>query len=416
MIQTTQIFPFAALFTCLIFGCDSKISKSSREKSFVLTRQADSLLKENKLDSAEKVISAALKLDPDNYIAYNDRAYLGIQVKRPEADNIKDLKKAIELRPEYNTGLYSQANYYFQIRDYKNALNISGRYLSLQLGEDLNSNLLGNLYFLTGVSERHLLQFDNAIIDLKKAIEIDPQDKVSHYELANCFYYGKNDIASATIEFTKALNIDSTFSAAYYGREKCDRNSKPPLIPQAVRDSTKAEKYDTANKSIPDTLYDAFEKYRKSINPDISKASALYDSVISWYRPNKVVQQKVIDNLVLTIQGIKNDNKSIVDSKSLRSIADDAILSNTFLLDRLNSIQEVDSTINLKKKLIDYVNLFQDVMINKMPTLLVILGERYQNRVAKTRTLLEPTFILIKKNGIEFHDAEQALMDKYSLH
>ncbi len=125
MIRFTKILFAISFIIVLTFGCHSQISKTEREKSFYLARQSDTLLKENKLDSAEILIDKALKIYPGNYIAYNNRAYIKIQQKKPQQEIINDYKKAIEVGPEYDIGLYSLANYYFLIYDYENTINIS---------------------------------------------------------------------------------------------------------------------------------------------------------------------------------------------------------------------------------------------------------------------------------------------------
>ena len=60
MIRFTKILFAISFIIVLTFGCHSQISKTEREKSFYLARQSDTLLKENKLDSAEILIDKAL--------------------------------------------------------------------------------------------------------------------------------------------------------------------------------------------------------------------------------------------------------------------------------------------------------------------------------------------------------------------
>lgn len=415
MIFLKKIFVviFIIPLTC---SCQHGISKAEKDKSFDLVKQSEIFLKTNNLDSAEKLISESIKIYPDNYIAYNDRAYLKYKQNKSQQEIINDYKKALEIWPEYDIGLYSITNYYFSIKDYKNTIEMSARYLSLQLSKNLDSDMLADIYSKTGESEQQLLEFDHAIIDLQKSIQLNPNIKESHKQLAECYYYGRNDIQSAILEFTKALDIDSTYYQAYYGREHCYKNSKPPLLMQAASDSINAEKFDTRHKSKSDTIYSTFEKIRKSLNIKTSQAAAFYDSIIFLFRPNKILQQNVVDNIVLNMRAIKNDSSAIIDTKYLQTIINDAAVSNELLLLKLSKIREVDSAINCKKKLLDYETLFGSLMADKMPELLKILNQPSEDRFTKVKILLEPIFILIKQKGDEFKDAEEALMDKYSLH
>ena len=100
---------------CFLFivSCHPQNSKTDKALSFRLARQSDTLIRANKLDSAQILIDKALKIYPGNYIAYNNRAYIKRLEKKPQREIIDDLNKAIELWPEYDIGLFSLANYYF---------------------------------------------------------------------------------------------------------------------------------------------------------------------------------------------------------------------------------------------------------------------------------------------------------------
>jgi tetratricopeptide (TPR) repeat protein len=141
--------------------------------------------------------------------------------------------------------------------------------LSFQSSQQLDSKTIENTYYKLGKSEENLLQFKEAVIDFKKAIEINPANKYSHFGLGECYYYGSNYIAAALTEFTNALDIDSTYAAAYIEREKCDRNSNPPLLEQAESDSMNANRYETKSKNKTDTLNKAFERVRKSLDQNV---------------------------------------------------------------------------------------------------------------------------------------------------
>jgi tetratricopeptide (TPR) repeat protein len=390
MIRLGEILVAVTFSLFFVTSCHPKNSKTARELSFLLARQSDTLLREGKLDRGQILIDKALQLYPNNYIAFNNRAYIKIQQNKPEQSVIADLTRAIAIWPEYDIGLYSLANYYVTINDYENTIKISSRYLALQLTKNLNQRMVQHIHLIIGESEKNLLQFDKAIIDLKKALEINPDDKVSHKELAECYYYG---------------------------REHCERNNKPPLTKQAVRDSINAEKFDKSHAARPSIQYSELEKARRSRDIETINASAFYDSIIAMFTPNKIRQQKVIDNLTQAFQIIHNDNNAAIDTKYLQKLTNDATANNKILLQKINKIQEVDSTINCKKKLLDYENLFEDFMVNAIPELLKILDQKHDNdRGIKGVKLLQPILLLIRQKGVEFYNAEEALMNKYSLH
>jgi tetratricopeptide (TPR) repeat protein len=255
-------------------GCHGKNSSTAEQESFNLARQSDVEIKAKNFDSAAILIAKALAIDSNNYIAYNNRAYLKSKQNKPPQEIIDDYRKALAIAPEYAIATYSLANYYFEAKDYQNTISLANRYLSFQLSQQLDQELIENTYCKLAKSEENLLQFDQAVIDFKKAIQINPANKYSHFGLGECYYYGSNNISAALEEFTKVLDIDSTYAAAYIEREKCDRNSKPPLLKQAESDAINANRYETKSKNKNDTTGRVFEKARKSLEPKVAEADA----------------------------------------------------------------------------------------------------------------------------------------------
>jgi tetratricopeptide (TPR) repeat protein len=302
------------------------------------------------------------------------------------------------------------------MKDYQNTINTCSKYLSLQLYGNLNDVTQAQIYSIEGEAEKDLLQFDKAIIDLKRSIQLGPFKSAPHKELAECYYFGYNDIKDAMIEVTKAIDINSAYYQAYYLRERLDRNSKPPLVREAESDSASAEKFDSIHSNKPDAIYATLEKSRRSVVPKVAMVQAYYDSLVAIFHPNKILQQKVIDAITADLKMIEEDSAAIVEIKSLQKLTNDAIAGNELLLKKLRELREVDSTIGCKQILIDYENLFRSFMIGTMPVFFKILNQENTERLRKEFLLLEPPLRLIQKKGKEFYNSQEALMDKYTLH
>jgi tetratricopeptide (TPR) repeat protein len=400
----------------LVSGCQSRNSPEVDQESLNLAKQSDLQINEKNFDSAFILVSMALAIDSNNYIAYNNRAYLEIQQNKPSQEVIDDYKKAIAIAPEYATATFSLANYYFQTKDYQNTITWANKYLSFQLSQKLDPALIESIYFRLAKSEENLLLFDQAIIDYKKAIEINPANVHSHLGLGECYYYGSNNIAVAMAEFTKALDIDSTYAAAYIQREKCDRNIKPPLLKQAESDSMNADRYETNSGNKNDTISIALERARRSLDPKIAKADAFYKSIIALYAPAKEAEQKLIDNMTVDLNKINNKSTAKIDIKYLRELVNDALIANTDLLRKLNEIREIDSAVGLKRKLDIYENSFKKLLVHDMPKFIDILEYANNYRAIAAVDAIKPTMLLIRQQGIEFKNAEEELFNKYSLH
>lgn len=402
--------------TAIVCGCQEKNSSKVEQESFDLARQSDLEIKAKNFDSASVLIAKALAIDSNNYIAYNNRAYLKIHQNKPPQEVIDDYKKALAIAPEYAIATYSLANYYFDSKDYRNTIKWANRYLLFQLSQQLDSELIENTYNKLAISEENLLQFNKAVIDFKKAIQINPANKYSHFGLGECYYYGSNNITAALAEFTKALDIDSTYAEAYIEREKCDRNSKPPFLKQAESDAINANRYETKSKNKNDTMSKAFEKARKSLDRKVGEADVFYKSIHAFYLPVKVSEQKLIDNIVVDLNKIKNKSDANVDIKYLRKLVNDALVLNTELLRKLKDIAEIDSAIGCKKKLDIYQKSFKILLVNDIPKFIYIL--EYVNNYKLTAAIdaIKTSLTLIRQQGIEFENAEDELFNKYSLH
>jgi tetratricopeptide (TPR) repeat protein len=408
---------FSTIFiTAIICGCHGKNSSTEEQESFNLARQSELEIKAKNFDSASILIALAIAVDSNNYIAYNDRAYLKFQQNKPPQEIIDDYKKALAIAPKYAIAAYSLANYYFEIKDYRNTINLANRYLSFQLSQQLDSVQIEDIYYKLAKSEENLLLFNQAVIDFKKAIQINPANKYSHFGLGECYYYGSNNIAAALAEFTNALDIDSTYAAAYIEREKCDRNIKPPLLKQAESDSMNANKYETKSKSNNDTMNRTFERVRKSLDPNVAEADAFYKSIHASYLPVKVAEQTLIDNIGADLLQINNKSTANVDLKYLRKLVDDALVANTGLLRNLKGLTEIDSAIGCKKKLDIYQETFKIFLVKDMPKFIDILKYANNYRLAAAIDAIKTSLILIRQQGIEFKNAEDELFNKYSLH
>ena len=401
--------------TAIFCGCHGKNSSPEEQESFNLARQSDVEIRAKNFDSASILIAMALAIDSNNYIAYNNRAYLKIQQNKPAQEVIDDYKKALAIAPQYAIATYSLANYYFEIKDYRNTITWANRYLSFQLSQQLDSELIEKTYYKLAKSEENLLQFKQAVIDFKKAIEINPANKYSHFGLGESYYYGSNNIAAALEEFTSALEIDSTYAAAYIERVKCDRNSKPPLLKQAESDAMNATRYETKSKNKNDTLNRAFERVRKSLDSKVAEADAFYKSIHAVYFPVQVAEQKLVDNIVVDLIKINKSNAN-VDLKYLRKLVNDALVCNTELLRKLSDITEVDSAIGCKKKLDLYQQSFKTLLVKDMPKFIDILEYANNYKLEAAIDAIKTTLVLIRQQGIDFKNSEDELFNKYSLH
>ncbi len=103
-------FLSAALFIAMT-ACENPA------KSRVLTEEGSKqLLRYSQFDEAEETLTKAIKYDKGNYEAYYYRGCARINAKK-YGEAIADLKKAVELKPDYADAYFNLGRTYYMMHD-----------------------------------------------------------------------------------------------------------------------------------------------------------------------------------------------------------------------------------------------------------------------------------------------------------
>ena len=203
-----------------LFALAACNTKQDAKESSRLNNQSKILIHNNKLDEALKVVEKSIQLDPTNYAAYNNRAYINTKKNKPNAQVLSDYYKALSIKPGYDISLYSLTNYYFSVKNYDSTIARANIYFDYSNKYNFDKKLTQHIYAIRGESKYMLTEFDNAILDLNKAIELDSTKAGSYKLLGDCYLY-KNSIERAIRELNKAIQLDSNYYQAYLGRANC---------------------------------------------------------------------------------------------------------------------------------------------------------------------------------------------------
>ena len=243
-------------------GCNN--AKNEKE-SEMLSNESKILLQENKLQEAEAIIQKAILLDPNNYVAYNNRAYLKIKQNKSSEEILSDYRESLRLKPDYEISLYSLANYFHEIKDYKRAIEHAAVYLEYASKNNFDKKLIQNIYGLRGDSKYMSGRFNEAIPDIKMALALDSTDAASHKNLGDC-YFDKDSIANAIQEYTKAITLDSNYYQAYLARARSYESSEiPDLLNLAEKDYVSALKINPSAQDIYETNSPLLKKIKQKI-------------------------------------------------------------------------------------------------------------------------------------------------------
>ncbi len=125
--------------------------------------------------------------------------------------------------------------------------------------------LLGDAYWQRGVVERIAGAVDDAVRDLKHALELKPTRLEAHATLAEC-YEDKNDVTTAMTEWAKAIAGDEArpLWRYRYGRILADRGSAATALPHLAFAIDAAEKETPVPGWTVDGEFRVAEAYRKT--------------------------------------------------------------------------------------------------------------------------------------------------------
>jgi tetratricopeptide (TPR) repeat protein len=150
-----------------------------------------------------------------------------------------------------------------------------------------------------GWTYNELHQYDKAIADLNKAIEVDPKYAAAWNNRGNA-YFGLKQNDKAVADYTKAIELDPKDAVVWSNRGNTYRVLKQN--DKAVADYTKAIELDPKNAMAWNNrghAYNGIKQYDKAI-ADFSKAIEL-DLKLAWY------------NRGATYAGLKQWDKAIAD-------------------------------------------------------------------------------------------------------
>ncbi len=210
---------------------------------------------------------------------------------REELTKVKDEKEALKLAKTYTRETEKlTAQEYFnraydaaENEDYEQAIADWTKAIEI----DPNYTLT---YYNRGIAKRRLGDISGAITDYNKVIEINPNDAGAYYNRGNA-KYNFGDISGAIADYTKAIDINPNYVSAYYNRGIAKRRLGD--ISGAIADYNKVieidpndvdayynrgiAKYDLGNYS------GAIDDYTKVIEINPNYASAYFNRGVAKY-------------------------------------------------------------------------------------------------------------------------------------
>jgi tetratricopeptide (TPR) repeat protein len=172
---------------------------------FIITTSDEHLIKE-KADSLAQNLTGSMtsvndipKLFARAIIKDNFQNYNG---------SLEDYNQIISLKPNFALAYFNRANTRYTIVSLLNSLN---NYNDVIYVNDDKSNKTSHPSKIVNQN------FDEAIADYNKCIQLDPAFSYAYFDLANIRIFSK-DYPAAITDFSKAIELDAKFAEAYYNR------------------------------------------------------------------------------------------------------------------------------------------------------------------------------------------------------
>ncbi len=170
----------------------------------------DSLIQEENYTVALQVISNVLAIEPSNKKALCNKGLIFTNLKKDKYD-ASDFFLVIKLYPNDPEPLVYLARYYNFLNLYEQAFNEFEKAIN-------KDSLYSDIYFYRSRTYVATKQFERALADHNRAIEIMP--KSGKYFYTRGWFYSdyKNDHQTALDDFNKAIELDSNNKAFLFGR------------------------------------------------------------------------------------------------------------------------------------------------------------------------------------------------------
>ena len=314
-------------------------------------QQGNVLMMLGQVDRAIETYSHAIKLNPNNTYAYNNRGS-AYESKNSFDRAIADYTKAIQLNPNYADAYFNRGvaygekgDYDHAIADYTKTIDLNPNYAEaytnrgaayLKIGKleqviddhsraiELNPNHT-DAYFNRGVAYGEKGDYDHAIADYTKAIQLNPNHTDAYFN-RGVAYGEKGDYDHAIVDYTKAIDLNPNYANAYTHRGVAyhkkgeilyalqDYSTAIGLNPEFAEAYTYRGNVYLSNIDI----HRAIEDYNAAIKLNSDAGLAYGNCGVAWLH----LQQWGNAKVDLTVATILRVNISVLFRRIYESIAD----------------------------------------------------------------------------------------------
>ena len=229
------------------------------EKLFNLGHEA---FNNNDYEKAISYLDEIIDIYNKDIIAYSDNEFIiysGPYENNNEYEEERNIDEE-EINSTHNTlvdAYYNRAISKYNLKNYEGAIEDLDKVIELS-PEKINA------YYNRGHSKSYLGRYEEGIKDFKKVLEFNEDDAEARYYVGLGYFYLEN-YEEAIENFDKTLSLDNEIYDAYYYRGICKSNLE--LYNEAKEDVLNLQRNEWYNIFEPDQINDNsfFELYDKAI-------------------------------------------------------------------------------------------------------------------------------------------------------
>jgi protein O-GlcNAc transferase len=198
-----------ALIIPIILFIYLEASTQENPRIDLLLKEADVKLEESDFNGALEKVESALDLSPQNIIALEKRINIYYQMNEIK-EALKYVNEAISKFPAEGELYYLRGLIYISRKKYYKAINDFNKVFELQQPVEFYK-----VYLNRAVANTNLQEYELAIEDLSKSIELNDTN-ASAYHSRGMVYYELKDYNLAVNDFKKAINLSHENPVTYF--------------------------------------------------------------------------------------------------------------------------------------------------------------------------------------------------------
>jgi len=192
------------------------------EHSFHYSDIGNSYLSLSKYYQAIQNYDKDIELYPKNFLTYRSRGKAYLKLKQ-YSNAIIDFTISIELDPNNAVSYFNRFQAFSLLNDSFDIYNNTDFLDALKLDKNVLNDIIYSdpnnsfLYYSRGYTYGILKQYEKAIKDMNKSIELNPDYYHSYHTRATCFFE-KGQYAEAIKDYNKSIELKPNLAVSYYSR------------------------------------------------------------------------------------------------------------------------------------------------------------------------------------------------------